>query len=117
MHSVQTAGSAQAGDDFDATPVTLTWADQDTEPKSVLVAIVDDDDREGRETFTVQLSNPTGGAVIGPHAMVESTIDANDGRNDSGGGGGGGGTTGWLSLLLLLFAERLRAWRAVPRRP
>ncbi len=112
-----TSGSAQAGEDFDATPVTLSWADQDSEPKSVQIAIVDDDEREGDEAFTVQLSNPTGGAVVGPHAPAEFTIDANDGESNSGGGGGGGGgTTGWLSLLLLLLAESFRSWRAATRR-
>ncbi len=109
-----TAGTADAGDDFDATPVTLNWAANDSAPQSILIPIVDDDESEGLETFSIELSDPTGGAIIGPRATGVIDIGSNDGP--SGGGGGGGGTTGWLSLLLLLLAERFRAWRMAPRR-
>ena len=87
------AGSAEAGEDFDATPVTLTWADQDSEPKSVSIPILDDDEREFLESFTVELSDPTGGAILGARATAEFQIGANDAppRNR-----GGSGSTGWL---------------------
>ncbi len=97
-------------DDFDATPITLTWADQDSTPKFVQVEIVNDSKQELSESFTVELSNPTGGAVVGPHAIAINSIRS----NDYFAGSGGGGSTGWLSLLLLGLAELIRRSRALP---
>jgi hypothetical protein len=105
------AGSATAGADFDATPITLTWADQDTEPKIARIGIVNDDDRESTESFTIELTNPTGGAVVGPYGASPVTIAASDQPGFNRGGGGGGGSTGWLSLLLLSFAALFRSLR------
>jgi hypothetical protein len=109
------AGTASAAD-FDTTPITLNWADQDREPKSVSLEMVDDGEKESSESFTVELSNPTGGAIVGPRAVVGFTILPNDSPR----GNGGGGSTGWLSILLLGLAELLRrslALRAAPLRP
>ena len=47
---------------------TVCWNDQDTESKLVEIPIVDDSKREEVETFSVELSNPTGGAIIGMQA-------------------------------------------------
>ncbi len=109
------ARTAAAGDDFDAMPVTLSWADQESGAKLVEIPIRDDSRREADEIFTVELSNPAGGAIIGPRSSATITIAANDqpippvpGR---GGGGGGGGSSGWLSLLLLGLAELFRTIR------
>lgn len=104
------AGSATAGDDFDPTPITLTWADQDTAPKIAEIRIVNDDDRESTEYFTVELTNPTGGAIVGTYATGGITIAAND--QQAANRGGGGGATGWLSLLLLGLAALFRSLRA-----
>ncbi len=104
------ANTATAGDDFDATPITLTWADGDTEPKIASIDIVNDDEPESTEFFTVELTNPTGGAVVGPYATGGISIDVND--QQAAKGGGGGGSTGWLSVLLLGLAGILRSLRA-----
>jgi hypothetical protein len=74
---------------------------------------VDDTVREPNESFTVALSNPTGGAVIGPRGDATITIAANDRpvRVQRGGGGGGGGSTGFLAVILLGLAGILRAVR------
>lgn len=97
-----TAGTATAGDDFNADPVTLSWGDREGDPKVVEIGIVDDGDTEGAESLTVALSNPTGGAILGPRASGMLTIAASDQpippnppRR------GGGGLTGVLSLLFL----------------
>ncbi len=103
------AGTATAGSDFVADPVTVSWADQDWEAKLVEFEIVDDAIQEGSESFTIVLSDPTGGAVIGPYAVDTITIAANDAPARRANRGGGGGSAGFLSLLLLGFAELFRA--------
>lgn len=110
------AGSASAGDDFTASTQTLTWGDGVSDPIVVDIPIVDDGDEEGAEDFSVELSAPTGGAILGPHTAASISIDANDhpppppvSRPS-----GGGGAFDWLSMVLfaplLLFrmARRLR---------
>jgi hypothetical protein len=69
-------GSATAGSDYTAVSDTLNFADGQTTAQ-IVVAITDDSDNEGDETFTVVLSNPTGGAVIAD-ATGEGTIVDND---------------------------------------
>jgi uncharacterized delta-60 repeat protein len=53
------AGTATAGDDFIAEPVTLFWADNDVDAQTVGIALNDDAVQEGSESFTVELSNST----------------------------------------------------------
>ena len=55
-------GTAIAGSDYTETRGTVTIAAGDTEA-SIFVPIVDDDDAEPDETFTLALSNPTGAAI------------------------------------------------------
>jgi len=117
------SGSAIQGEDFDADATTYCWGDQDSEPKLVEIQIVDDDEQEGVETFSVELSDPTGGAVIGPRGTASFAIQANDAPPPPpppggvhGSGGGGGGAAGFLSLLLLGLAEISRAARRWIRR-
>jgi uncharacterized delta-60 repeat protein len=113
------AGTASA-DDFDATPITLNWADQEGGVQEVQIEIANDGDRESAETFTVELTSPTGGAIVGPRASAQFTIGASDPVRAITNGNGGGGSTGWLSVLLLGLAELLRrspALRAAPPRP
>ena len=107
-------GTATAGDDFAAEPVTLTWIDGEPDYKVVEIPIRNDTAQEADKSFTVELSNPTGGAVVGPRSSLTITIAANDAPTS--GGGGGGGTTG-LELLALLgllnaFAMPKRRWLA-----
>ena len=113
--------TAEEGEDFDADPVTITWADGETGGKQVEIALPDDSKREDRETFNVELSGPTGGAILGASTSHVIAIEASDAPlpppPNSGGGGGGGGAAGILSLLLLGLAELLRsARRSLDRR-
>lgn len=71
-------GTAMAPADYLAALGTLNWADGDTAPKTIEVTIVDDDLIEADETFTVTLSNPQGGAVLGANSTATVTIRDND---------------------------------------
>ena len=115
------SGTAIAGEDFDGTPNTYCWDDQDAEAKLAEISIVDDNKSESNETFNVELSNPTGGAIIGPVGSVTLGIAANDEPasppppppplDDVGSASGGGGPAGPVELLLclgLLIAESRR---------
>ncbi|MDH5500604.1 MAG: hypothetical protein OEY72_05830, partial [Gammaproteobacteria bacterium] len=92
--------TATGGDDFVPDPITLTWGDGDAAYKWARIAIRNDTDQEPIETFRVELSNPTGGALIGPRSSTRVTIDASD-RPAAQPKTGGGGAWGFLSLLLL----------------
>jgi uncharacterized delta-60 repeat protein len=104
-----TAGTATAGADFSADPITLTWADGESGVKFARIQLIDDMDAESFEDFTVHLSNATGGAVIGPHSSLRSGILAND--QPPANVAGGGGAFGFLSLLLLGLLKTMR-WLA-----
>ncbi|MFO1351111.1 MAG: autotransporter domain-containing protein [Gammaproteobacteria bacterium] len=67
-------GSAKAGSDYVAVNGTLNWVAGDTQPKSFKVRINTDNEREGDEDFSVTLSNPTGGAVLGNPSIVTVVI-------------------------------------------
>lgn len=71
-------GTADAPADYLAAMGTLNWADGDTAPRMIQVTIVDDNLVEADETFTVSLSNPQGGAVLGANATATVTIRDND---------------------------------------
>jgi hypothetical protein len=71
-------GTATAGSDYTlpAIPWTLTWGDGDKGNKTIAVPIPDDPFDEPKETFTVTLSAPTGGALLGsPSAAIVTIID------------------------------------------
>ena len=57
-----TDGTATAGEDYTATSGTLTFAPGETE-KTVSVAITDDEVEDSGETFTLVLSDPSGGQL------------------------------------------------------
>lgn len=107
------SGTATVGEDLSGDPVTLTWADGESGAKIANFAITDDSNEEPDEDFSFELTDATGGAVIGPSSTTSWGIFANDAPEprpqptSGGGGGGGGGRIGWLSLLLIGFA-RLR---------
>jgi hypothetical protein len=96
------AGSATPAD-FAAAPIVLSWADGDSAPKTATIPIINDNDAESQETFTVELSNPTSGAVVGPHSHLAVTIYDEDQRS------GGGGAFDGLSLLCLGCLRWLRS--------
>jgi Calx-beta domain len=76
-HSTSDA-TAHAGSDSTASSGTLSWAQGDAAPKSFTVPIVKDtDDSEGEEDVHINLSNPTGGALLGqPQQATMSIRDA-----------------------------------------
>ena len=77
--TVSTANeSATAPGDYTATNVTLSWADGETGAMAVNVPIIDDQSEEAAETFTVNLSNATGGIPIGEIDTATVTISDND---------------------------------------
>jgi len=107
------AGSATPGIDFASAPVTVSWGDGVSSPITVAIAIHDDAQREDAEEFTVALSNPTGGAIVGPRSTAAIVIRVNDLSTSGGGSAGGGGWFGYLSLLWLGVAGLVRsAWMA-----
>jgi uncharacterized delta-60 repeat protein len=96
------AGSATTAD-FAAAPIVLSWADGDSTPKTATIPIINDNDAESQETFTVELSNPTNGAVVGPHSHLAVTIYDEDQPS------GGGGAFDGLALLCLGCLRWLRS--------
>jgi plastocyanin len=71
------SGSATAPADFMATSGVLNWADNDDDPKTLTVPIVDDSEVESQERFTVRLSDATG-ASLGNPSEVTVRINDND---------------------------------------
>ena len=55
---------AVGGCDYEHTSGTITFADGDSTPKEINIVIYDDDELEKDETFTVVLSELTGGAIF-----------------------------------------------------
>jgi len=66
--------TATGGTDYALNPGTLTWNDWDTLDKFITVTVMNDAQSEGRETFLVTLSNPTGTAELGPQATSQVDI-------------------------------------------
>lgn len=84
-------GSAVGGMDFNVVSETLQY--QEGDRSAVFsIALLEDQEDEGNETFTLTLTNPGGGALLGNPQTVTVTIADNDG--DTGGGDTGGGDTG-----------------------
>jgi plastocyanin len=72
------AGSAGASD-FTAVNGTLTWANNDDDPKTFAVATANDSASEANETVQLRLTNPTAGATLGSPSTALLTIQDNDG--------------------------------------
>jgi uncharacterized repeat protein (TIGR01451 family)/uncharacterized delta-60 repeat protein len=69
------SGTASNGLDFIAVTNTLFWANGDSSPKLITdIVLVDDALVEDPETFTVELFNPTGGAIVGARGTTTVTI-------------------------------------------
>ncbi|OAD24062.1 Na-Ca exchanger/integrin-beta4 domain protein, partial [Candidatus Thiomargarita nelsonii] len=69
-----TDGTATAGSDYTQTTGTLSWADGDSADKTITIAIIDDGDSEGNETFTITLTSPISGENL-DNATVTITDD------------------------------------------
>ena len=72
------SGTATAGKDFGPKPVTACWDDQYEDWQLPNLQLFNDDRKEGPETFTIELSNPTGGAIIGPIGSLTITLNDDD---------------------------------------
>ena len=69
--------TATGGDDFVGTGGVLTFA-AGVASRTIVVPIVGNTIDEGPETFTVTLSNPTGGAILGTPSVATVTITDDD---------------------------------------
>ena len=78
VHVATADGSAKAGSDYTATMQTVSWGSGDSSTKTVTVPILDDNKNEGNETFTLGLSNATGGAAIGARSTATVRIEDDD---------------------------------------
>ena len=109
-----------AGEDFIDTSSTYCWDDQDRNVKRVQIQVAADSFRESDESFTLELSNPTGGAVIGPRSSSTIWIEGNDASPPPPPPpNGGGGAASLMSLLFLGLAKALSSFGppARKRRP
>lgn len=70
-------GTAIAGQDYTTTNGTLAFPDGDVD-ETFTIAISDDTSVEGSESFTVTLSNATGGAAIGTPGSATISVADND---------------------------------------
>jgi Calx-beta domain/Domain of unknown function (DUF4394) len=70
-------GSAKAGQDYAAASGTVTFQPGET-VKLVSIPLVDNRRSEPSETFTVTLSNPTGGVALGSPRTATVTINDDD---------------------------------------
>lgn len=70
-------GTATAGDDYTALNQVVTFGAGET-LKSVQVAIIDDTAEEANETFTINLSEPSGTAQLLDPKVLTVTITGND---------------------------------------
>jgi|CXWL01.1.fsa_nt_gi plastocyanin len=68
-------GSAQAGADYDAAVTLVRWGDGESGTMVVEIPLRDDALVEPDETFTVSLSSPEGGAVVG---LATTTVAIGD---------------------------------------
>lgn len=71
------SGTATAGADFTSTSGTLTFADGQTEA-TINIPILQDVLYDPAESFTVTLSNPTGGATLTSPSTINVTINDDD---------------------------------------
>lgn len=74
VHFTTSAGTATSGADYTETSGDLNFADGQLSA-SITIPILDDTLAEGDETFTITLSNPTGGAALGAPGAAMITID------------------------------------------
>lgn len=71
-------GSAAVASDYTAATGTVSWADGQSADQTFPVAIANDAMQESAETVQLQLSNPTGGAMLGAQATAMLTITDDD---------------------------------------
>jgi uncharacterized repeat protein (TIGR01451 family) len=72
---VPSNGTATAPDDYNNSPITVTFADGDTTPKTVNLPINNDSLTEQNETINLTLKNPAGEAILGVSTSTLTIID------------------------------------------
>ncbi len=80
---ITTQDTATAGADYTSESGTLSWADGNSDTKTIAISITDDAEQENEESFTLDLSNVTGGATLGT-SSITITINANDAPTGNG---------------------------------
>lgn len=70
-------GTATAGSDYTSRTGTLSFSSGST-LKTITIPILNDTAAEGDETFTVTLSNPSDGVLLGENDTITVTIQDND---------------------------------------
>ena len=103
-------GTATNGQDYSLPQQTyrFSWADGDMGARNLSIPLNNDRRKEGDETITLTLSNPTGGALLGaPSSATVRIVD--DDESGSGGGGHAGGLFALLSGLAGLLRLRRRS--------
>jgi subtilase family serine protease len=78
-----TNGTAVAPGDFNSTPLTITFAENEF-TKTIAIPVIDDSVVEDSETLTLSLTGGTGGATIGGTSTATLTILDNETRNLTG---------------------------------
>jgi uncharacterized delta-60 repeat protein len=73
-----TAGSAIPLSDYENSSGTLSWADGETDQRSITVRTFDNAVTDGARTFQLVLSDATGGLALGSPANATTTITDND---------------------------------------
>lgn len=68
-------GIAIAGNDYNTTSGTLSWADGDMSPKSFTVTTLPDTILDQNETFSITLSNPIGTTIQGNASCIVTISD------------------------------------------
>jgi len=71
-------GTALSGSDYTAVSGTLSWTDGDSASKSIVVPLIDDNEIESDEIFSLILSNPGGGATLGVSDTATVTVTSED---------------------------------------
>jgi hypothetical protein len=67
-------GTAVGGADYTATSGTLSWASGDGTSKTLSVPVSDVTPFSGNKSFTITLTDATGGASVGTHSSMIATI-------------------------------------------
>jgi hypothetical protein len=114
-----TNATATAGEDYAAASGILLWADGDMSDKTISIPILQDVLGESAEAFTIALSAPSGGVVLGIASSATVVIVDDDGlgtgeKEDSNGHGCGSGSGFAILMLIALGGIGLYARRIHP---
>ena len=72
-----TDGTAKSGEDYEATSGQINWDDGENASKTIVVTLLDNNEEEELETFTIALSS-VDGSRLGTNSEVVVTIADND---------------------------------------